>query len=341
MKVLITGSTGFIGARVLLNLLERGIPAIAADANLNTEWVRLLARFRDNESGGNRLQDSVEKTEFICLDISDDASVQRLFEANPDITHVIHLAYLFNTDIIADQRRAAAVNIMGTVHLLEAAADLGVRRMVFAGSETVYGPSQDTYGDHPVREDEYCAPQDHAYLYGMMKLLNERTAHEYLKAQRLDVACIRPPVVFGDGRDRGAVLWAGQFASNPAIGTFVQLPFSRSSKESWIYVDDCAEQFVSLTLKPEKLSHLSYNSGGFCHTAEEMMTMVEEWIPGAQYAFDENIPRTSLVDDTDGSRLEAEIDFKPRPVREALKRHIEEARFRAGLAQSDEDQAGV
>jgi len=332
MKFLITGGTGFIGARVLMRLLERGVPVIAADAHRNPAWLRQLAQFHDRESGGTRLQEALDKTEFPTLDVSDETAVRSLFDAHPDITHVIHLAYLFNTDILADQRRAAAVNIMGSIHLMEAAAETGVHRVVFASSETVYGPSQAFYGNHPVREDEYCAPHDQFYLYGMMKLLNELTAREYLQAGRLDVACIRPPVVFGDGRERGAVLWAGEFASNPALGKSVRLPFSRHSTESWIYVDDCAEQFVRLALKAENLSHLVYNSGGYSHSAEEIMLLVKAWAPDAEYDFDESIPRTPLVDITDGSRLEQEIDFTPRATREALKLHMNEARVHAGLS---------
>lgn len=330
VKFLVTGGSGFIGARVLLGLLERGIPVVATDLQPNMPWVRQLAQYRDRESGGQDLQDALENAEILRLDVSDETAVRGVFEAHPDLTHVIHLAYLFNTDILADQRRAAAVNIMGSIYLQEAAAESDIRRMVFASSETVYGPSQSAYGDHPVHEEEYCAPHDHHYLYGMMKLLNERTAAEYVKAGRLDAACIRPPVVFGDGRERGAVLWAGAFASNPAVGKPVGLPFAGQSRESWIYVDDCAEQFIRLALKPEALSHLSYNSGGFSHTAEEIMRMVADWIPDAAYDFNESVPRTPLVDDTDGTRLEQEIDFTLRPMKEALHRHINEARFRAG-----------
>jgi nucleoside-diphosphate-sugar epimerase len=165
----------------------------------------------------------------------------------------------------------------------------------------------------------------------MMKLLVERTGLEYRKAGTLDIACTRPPVVFGDGRDRGAVLWAGRFASYPAVGKKAELPFSAGSKESWIYVDDCAEQFIRLALKAEPLSHFAYNTGGFSHSAREMMEMVREIVPDTRVEYDESVPRSLLVDDTDGTRIQGEIGFTLRPMREALRLHIEEARFRAGL----------
>ena len=331
MKVLVTGGTGFIGARVTLNLLNRGVPVVVADSVLNMPWIGQLAEFYDAQHSDASVAENLKDAEFVEFDVADPTSVDALFSSHPGITHVIHLAFMFNNDILSDIRRGASVNIVGTANLLEASVNQGIRRLVFASSETVYGPSQEHYGNHAVKEDEYCAPHDHAYLYGVMKILNERIAAEYVNAGRLDVACARPPVVFGDGRDRGAVMWAGQFASLPAVGKKARLPFSRSSRESWIYVDDCAEQFVRLTLKPGPLSHQVYNSGGASLSAGEMMEMVRQWLPDTEVEFDESVPRTPLVDDTNGTRLAKEIGFEPRPVLDALKLHINEARFRAGL----------
>jgi len=58
---------------------------------------------------------------------------------------------------------------------------------------------------------------------------------------------------------------------------------------------------------------------------------VRHWIPGAEISFDESQPPTPLVDDLDGSRLMEEIGFTPRPLREGILAHINEARAEAGL----------
>src|SRR5438093_3504249 len=101
-----------------------------------------------------------------------------------------------------------------------------------------------------------------------MKVLNEFMAQKYVKSRGVSLACVRPPVVFGHGRKRGSVLWADDFATKPALGQPVVLPFPAATRDAWIYVDDCAEQLVRLSLA-EKLSHFAYNTGGESVTAAE------------------------------------------------------------------------
>ena len=145
------------------------------------------------------------------------------------------------------------------VNLFEAAVSQRLERLVFTSSETVYGASQRVYGDRPVRESDFCAPADHFFTYGVMKILNEFMAQKYVQKHGISMACARPPVVFGHGRKRGAVLWAEQFFSLPAIGKPVFLPFSAGNRDCWVYVEDCAEQLVRLALKPPLVLRLQFD----------------------------------------------------------------------------------
>ncbi len=202
---------------------------------------------------------------------------------------------------------------------------------LFTSSETVYGASQGVYGERPVRESDYCAPAaEHFFTYGVMKILNEFMAQKYVQKHGISIACARPPVVFGHGRKRGAVLWAEQFISLPAIGKPVSLPFSADNRDCWVYVDDCAEQLVRLSLKP-RLAHFAYNSSGHTIRAGDLANLVRLWVPGAEITFDESKPSTPLVDDLDGSRLIEEIGFTPRSIREGILAHINEARAEVSL----------
>ena len=58
---------------------------------------------------------------------------------------------------------------------------------------------------------------------------------------------------------------------------------------------------------------------------------MRHWLPEAQFEFDEAKPRTPLIDWQDGTRLETEIGFKPRPLVDGVRAHINEARKEAGL----------
>jgi nucleoside-diphosphate-sugar epimerase len=108
MKFLVTGGTGFIGWRVARNLLARGVPLVVADWNIDPS-----VRFRlDVER--NAL------TSFIECDISESRDIRRIFEAHPDITHAIHLAYLMSAEVEADPPLGVRVNVLGMANMFEA-----------------------------------------------------------------------------------------------------------------------------------------------------------------------------------------------------------------------------
>jgi len=318
MKFLVTGGGGFIGWRVVRNLLARGIAVVVADCSVDPRLRERLER----ESGA--------LVDFVSCDVTQFSDVTRCFRVHSDITHAIHLAYLMSAEVEANPHLGARVNVLGMVNLFEAAVNQRLARLVFTSSETVYGASQRPYGERPIQESDYCAPQDHFFTYGVMKILNEFMAQKYVQKHDISMACARPPVVFGHGRKRGAVLWAEQFISLPAVGKPVSLPFPAGTRDCWVYVDDCAEQLVRLSLKP-RLAHFAYNSSGYAIRAGDLAELVRQWIPDAQITFEEIKPRTPLVDDLDGSRMIEEIGFTPRPMKEGVLAHINEARTEASL----------
>lgn len=313
MKFLVTGGTGFIGAPVVRNLLARGIPVVAGDVAPDPE-----------------VSATLDGAEVVRLDVGDATSIEAVFAAHPGVTHCIHLAYLMSAEAEANPPLGALVNVVGMTLMFEAAARHGLQRLVFTSSETVYGASQSAYGDRPVVEDDFCAPSGHFFTYGMMKVLNEFMAAKYTAKHGLSIACTRPAVVFGHGRKRGAVLWAGEFASLPAVGKPVRLPFSSRARDTWIYKDDCAEQLVRLALA-QRVQRLAYNNGGDCVSGAELAAAVRHWLPGAEIEFDEQIAGTPLIDWQGGELIARELDFRPRPFIEGVRAHINEARMTEGL----------
>lgn len=319
-KFLITGGLGFIGQSVVRNLLERGIPSVAADQSVDAE---ALAGLRTVASRTGAAFDSVH------MDVSEFRDVMAVFHNHPGITHTIHLAYVMGPLVDENTSLSTRVNVLGMTHMFEMAVYHKLSRLVFTSSETVSGPSQQAYGDRPVTEDDFCDPASHAFTYAVMKLLNEHMGRRYVERYRANIVCTRPPVVFGHGRKRSAVMWAEHFASKPAVGEPVTLPFGPQTRDTWIYKDDCAEQLVRLARKPQ-LGHFVYNNGGHCVTAAQLATVVRKWIPEAQIAFTDGAS-TPLIDHQNGARLIREIDFAPRPLEEGVRAHINEARSMAGM----------
>ena len=156
-KILVTGGTGYIGSHTALALLLRGFDVVVLD-NLCNSAAESLARVA---------QIANRAPEFVQGDIRDRALLTRLF-AQHSIHAVLHFAGLKAVgESVTQPLRYYDNNVHGTLTLLQAMADAGVRRFVFSSSATVYGqPSQ-----MPISED--CPLGQPTNPYGRSKLIIE------------------------------------------------------------------------------------------------------------------------------------------------------------------------
>ena len=317
MTILVTGATGYIGSRVVLQLAKRNLEIVAADLDMGKNKDKLKEKYI---SGGNNLN----LLKFEKLDITNFQNIELIFEKYK-FDSVINLAYGIGMICEDNPLLASKINIVGTTSIFEMIVKYKIRRLVFASSETVYGANQSYFGQRPINENDYSGVDQHFFTYGVMKLLNEFMAEKYITKHGCSIAYTRPSVVFGHGRQNTAINWAEDFAAKPALGKPVHLPFSKKSTDNWIYVDDCAEQLVRLALKG-KLNFSSYNTGSQTVTGEELEKTVKNILPNAEIYFDENQLRTPLIDDQDDSRIRREIDFNPRSFEDGVKSLINEVK---------------
>ncbi|MDX6486245.1 MAG: UDP-glucose 4-epimerase [Gaiellaceae bacterium] len=148
-RVLVTGGAGFIGSNLVRALLERG------------DEVRVL----DNFSTGNRANLAGVETEIFEGELR---SYERVHNAVRGVDTVYHLGALGSVlRSVQDPLTSSAVNIEGTLNVLLAARDAGVRRVVYASSTSVYGPTRTL----PTVEDSVPDPIS---PYGVAKLAAER-----------------------------------------------------------------------------------------------------------------------------------------------------------------------
>jgi UDP-glucose 4-epimerase len=149
-KVLVTGGAGFIGSNLVRALRERG------------DDVRVL----DNFSTGFRANlDGLDGVEVVEGELR---SYERVHNAVRGVELVYHLGALGSVPrSVQDPLTSNAVNVEGTLNVLLAARDEGIRRVVFASSTSVYG----TEPPLPTREDERLDPIS---PYGVAKLAAER-----------------------------------------------------------------------------------------------------------------------------------------------------------------------
>ncbi len=317
MTVLVTGGLGFIGSKVVLQLLKKDIDVLVTDLDIEKNKDKL-------ESNILNIGKNKDRVKYQKMDITDHEQIENIFQNNK-IDSVINLAYGIGTICEENPLLASKINIVGTTSIFEMIVKYKIRRLVFASSETVYGTNQNFFGNRAVTEDDYSGINNHFYTYGVMKLLNEFMAEKYIKRHGCSIAYTRPSVVFGYGRQNTAINWAEDFAAKPALGKPAHLPFSKKNKDNWIYVDDCAEQLVRLALK-ETLNYSCFNTGAETLDGSQLEATVKKIIPDAEIYFDENIKSTPLIDDQNDERIRKEIDFNPRSFEEGVKCLIEDVR---------------
>ena len=317
MTVLVTGGLGFIGSKVVLQLLKKDIDVLVTDLDIVKNKDKL-------ESNILKIGKNKDKVKYQKLDITNYKEIENIFQNNK-IDSVINLAYGIGTICEENPLLASKINIVGTTSIFEMIVKYKIRRLVFASSETVYGAHQEFFGNRAVTEEDYSGINNHFYTYGVMKLLNEFMAEKYIKKHGCSIAYTRPSVVFGYGRQNTAINWAEDFAAKPALGQPAHLPFSKKNRDNWIYVDDCAEQLVRLALK-ETLNFSCFNTGAETLDGEQLEATVKKIIPDAEIYFDENVKSTPLIDDQNDDRIRKEIDFNPRSFEEGVKCLIQDVR---------------
>lgn len=180
-RTLITGGRGFIG----VNLLQ------ALQPTCNVQVLDNLQR----SSPTGWLDGAAE---LFKADILDPPALTQAFDG---VTDVVHLAaYGSVVESIVDPGRNFAVNVQGTLNVLRAAVDVGVRRMVFAST----GGALIGDATPPVNERSLPKPIS---PYGASKLCGEAYCHAFAKSYSLETLCLRFGNVYGphSAHKKGAV----------------------------------------------------------------------------------------------------------------------------------------
>ena len=172
MKVLVTGGAGFIGSNVV-------------DAALNKGWsVKIID---DLSTGFEKNLNS--QCEFVNADICDYNAIEKHFSG---IDVVFHLAALPRVQpSIDDPLPYNKVNIEGTLSVLDACKNHGVKKVVFSSSSSVYGEC----GDEPVSEEYRKEPLS---PYALQKLVCEEYFKLYHKLFGINSVCLRYFNVYGN-----------------------------------------------------------------------------------------------------------------------------------------------
>ncbi len=235
MKVLVTGSAGFIGAAVSERLLARGDQVIGVD-NLDPYY--------DVELKKARLARLMECDDFLDarVDIADGAAIAGVFSENrPE--RVVNMAAQAGVRYSLENPHAYVnTNLVGFTNILEGCRHNGVEHLVYASSSSVYGAntklpfSVHDNVDHPVS------------LYAATKKSNELMAHCYSHLYGLPATGLRFFTVYGPwGRpDMALFLFTRKILAGEPIDVFNH----GNHRRDFTYVDDIAEGVVRVLDQP-------------------------------------------------------------------------------------------
>lgn len=254
MKILVTGSAGFIGYHLALKLLQRGDEVIGLD-NINNYYDVNLKYARLEELGIKKeeIQDNklifskiFDKYMFIKMDLSDTNSIYELFKSEK-FDAVCNLAAQAGVRYSLENPHAYIdSNIKGFMNILEACRHNNVKNLSYASSSSVYGlnksqpfkTSDNT--NHPIS------------LYAATKKSNEMMAHTYSYLYNISTTGLRFFTVYGPwGRpDMAPMLFTNAILNNKSIKVFNYGNMSRD----FTYVDDIVNGIIKVIDNPANLS---------------------------------------------------------------------------------------
>lgn len=251
MKILITGTAGFIGFHLAKKLLERGDEVVGLDNindyyDVNLKYARLaelgIEHHSELDSGSLVQSSKYPKHRFIKANLQESQTINRLFERE-GFDAVCNLAAQAGVRYSIENPHAyIQSNVVGFMNILEACRNYGVKNLSFASSSSVYGLNQSQpfktsdHTDHPIS------------LYAATKKSNEMMAHTYAHLYSISCNGLRFFTVYGEwGRpDMAPMLFADAIVNDRPIKVFNHGNMSRD----FTYVGDIVDGIIKVIDNP-------------------------------------------------------------------------------------------
>ena len=257
MKILVTGTAGFIGYSLATQLLKEGHRVVGLD-NFNDYYTVQLKRDRharlEREAG----------YQGVSGDLCDYPLLTRIF-AEHKFDVVCNLAaqagvrYSIEKPFVYQRS-----NLEGFLNILEACRHAGVPRLVYASSSSVYGGNTKL----PFSEDD---PVDHPIsLYAATKKANELMAHTYTKLYGLQTVGLRFFTVYGPWGRPDMAMWL--FTKDMLAGRAIKVFNHGKMRRDFTYVDDIVQGVIRSLFEPKLEPYEVFNLGN--HRSENLLDMI-------------------------------------------------------------------
>jgi nucleoside-diphosphate-sugar epimerase len=306
MKIMVVGSSGYIGRHVVKKLAAQGAEVVAFDlVSAPPQW---------SVAGVPFVQGNMTNLEEVMAAVLENG-----------IQSMVALGY-YMTPLLAPECRdllnAARVNIIGVTNLFETARLAKMQRIIFASTVGIFG-YQDGYGSVPI--DENTEPRAPKSLYGLMKLVNNGLAERYSKTYGVQIVKVHSAAVIGPGN----TAFSKRMIQDPALGKPGFANWPSNGPRNIVGVGDIAQLYTKLALA-EEVKQDTYMGTGPSPTGNEVAGIVKKYLPNAEITFDEKtrVPAWNF----DNSKAVNEFGWKIQSVEEMVLDEINGTREAAGLS---------
>jgi nucleoside-diphosphate-sugar epimerase len=320
-NILVIGGSGLFGSKTIQHLVKD--KEISKVVSMDVIPPR-PAVMQSIEKYGSKFQ-------FVRGDVSQIEDILNAIKTY-SIDKVVNWAFLLGDNVNLNPRNTVKINILGMSNAFEAARIMGIKRVIYASSETLYG-HQSEYGDREVTEDDRLFP---SHSYALCKHFAELQADNYTQLYGMNFTALRPTIVFNHGGQQPMIVkWIGDIISLPAVGKPVSLDIDGKALFSFVNVDDIA-RITTTILKAPSSPHPAYNIGGPPASLLDVAAIVRRYIPDAKIEFGMQ-PMTgqgrgaNLPWKVSCARAKKDFGFTVMPLEQAVLMHINDARLEGGL----------
>ncbi len=189
--MVVTGGAGFIGSNLAQELARRACQVTILD-DMSTGRLENIADLINSTNSITQQTQQTQRVKFVQGSITELALLQEVFQGADLIFHLAAIPSVPRS--IADPQACHAANITGTLNVLLAARDNGIKKVVYASSSSVYGDTPSL----PKREDMPPNPQS---PYAVSKLAGEYYCCVFQQVYGLPTVCLRYFNVYGPRQD--------------------------------------------------------------------------------------------------------------------------------------------
>ena len=292
MKVLVTGGSGFVGSHVVDNLRDKGVGVRVFDM--------VMPDYRDD----------IEFYHGSLLDLDE----MRMAVSGVDA--IFHLGAIADVkDVFRQPHYSEAINVRGTINVLEAARLNGsIKRVIYGSTTWVYSEANEQH------VDENTPLHSPSHLYTATKLTGEYYCRSYSELYSLDTTILRYGIPYGPRARDGAVVPI--FVRKAMLGEPLTITGDGSQFRKFIYIEDLAEGNV-LALQSAAKNKIYNLDGNERITIKEIAETIQKIVGNVEIEYIQGRPGDFSGKEISSELAERELGWNPKVnFEEGIRRYI-------------------